>query len=278
MASLRRSKTLSPDGQTARFLYTIIKQLDLKTIDWNEVAGSLDITNGHAARMRFSRFKQHIEGTPTQPRASRSKKDCEKVTKGKRKGVKRALEDEVKAEQGKADLEDGKTDIKKETGMSVKQEQNIQVKQEPDARSELGEPPLIKIKREPSAVETRTRSIAAVATQLTPNSGPVMSFGIPPGLPSASPAAVASRLPSAPPAPPPQPTVSLADLQLLPQMLPPPSEAFASLGSSYVLHTTPSQSSNCVGAATPRTQMESNIEYQLDISFPVVIKNETVDS
>lgn len=61
MASLRRSKTLTPDGQTARFLYTILKQLDLKTVDWNEVAEVLDITNGHAARMRYSRFKQQIE-------------------------------------------------------------------------------------------------------------------------------------------------------------------------------------------------------------------------
>ena len=37
-------------------------------IDWNEVAGSLDITNGHAARMRFSRFKQQMEGIQPQVR------------------------------------------------------------------------------------------------------------------------------------------------------------------------------------------------------------------
>src|SRR5436853_3647050 len=44
MASLRKSKALSPDGQTARFLYTILKQLDMKTVDWNLIADGLDIT------------------------------------------------------------------------------------------------------------------------------------------------------------------------------------------------------------------------------------------
>lgn len=47
------------------------------------MAGSLDITNGHAARMRFSRFKQQMEGIPTQtrktkvstPRPKKAKKD-----------------------------------------------------------------------------------------------------------------------------------------------------------------------------------------------------------
>ncbi|KAL9122599.1 MAG: hypothetical protein Q9187_000852 [Circinaria calcarea] len=60
------------DGATARFLYTILKQLDHKSIDWNIVAGDLDITNGHAARMRFSRFKQHMEGVPPTPRKPRA--------------------------------------------------------------------------------------------------------------------------------------------------------------------------------------------------------------
>ncbi|KAL2041773.1 hypothetical protein N7G274_005557 [Stereocaulon virgatum] len=56
------------DGAIAKFLYTILKQLDLKSIDWQEVANGLDITNGHAARMRFSRFKQQMEGTTSHPR------------------------------------------------------------------------------------------------------------------------------------------------------------------------------------------------------------------
>lgn len=104
MASLRRSKTLSADGQTARFLYTILKQLDLKTIDWNAVAAAMEITNGHAARMRFSRFKQHMEGVPTQPRTPRTKtekkekKEKEGLEKPVKKGIKRDADGDVKEE------------------------------------------------------------------------------------------------------------------------------------------------------------------------------------
>lgn len=87
--SVRRSKAMPTDGPTAKFLYTIIKQLDLKSvppllsisttrlttqIDWNLVASQLEISNGHAARMRFSRFKQQMEGTTSTPRASKPKK------------------------------------------------------------------------------------------------------------------------------------------------------------------------------------------------------------
>lgn len=43
-------------------------------IDWSLVASQLDITNGHAARMRFSRFRQHMEGIPTNPRGPRQPK------------------------------------------------------------------------------------------------------------------------------------------------------------------------------------------------------------
>ena len=69
----------------SKFLYTIVKQLDLKSvslklphdriyglkeaqIDWAAVAAQLNITNGHAARMRFSRFKQAMEGVVPAPR------------------------------------------------------------------------------------------------------------------------------------------------------------------------------------------------------------------
>jgi hypothetical protein len=106
MASLRRNKTLSPDGQTARFLYTIIKQLDLKAIDWNLVAGSLEITNGHAARMRYSRFKQHMEGTiTTQTRAPKAGKKEKESNEGKDwkqgKGAKEGKEGKVSSKKGK---------------------------------------------------------------------------------------------------------------------------------------------------------------------------------
>ncbi|THC94574.1 hypothetical protein EYZ11_005934 [Aspergillus tanneri] len=66
------------DSPTAKFLYTIIKQLDLKSIDWNLVASQLDISNGHAARMRYSRFRQQMEGITSTPRAPRPKKTANK--------------------------------------------------------------------------------------------------------------------------------------------------------------------------------------------------------
>ncbi|KAI9894836.1 MAG: hypothetical protein M1814_000056 [Vezdaea aestivalis] len=64
--NLRAPARTAPIDPQARFLWTILKQLDHKSIDWNEVARDLKITNGHAARMRFSRFKGQIEGR--QPR------------------------------------------------------------------------------------------------------------------------------------------------------------------------------------------------------------------
>ncbi|KAL4884409.1 hypothetical protein BJY04DRAFT_215378 [Aspergillus karnatakaensis] len=81
---VRRSKTMPTDSPTAKFLYTIIKQLDLKgarippqalsifitdsrQIDWTLVASQLEISNGHAARMRYHRFRNQMEGiNPTQ--------------------------------------------------------------------------------------------------------------------------------------------------------------------------------------------------------------------
>ncbi|KOS36828.1 hypothetical protein ACN38_g12396 [Penicillium nordicum] len=59
----QRNKVLETDTPTAKFLYTIIKQLDLKSIDWNRVASDVEISNGHAARMRYSRFRQQMDGT-----------------------------------------------------------------------------------------------------------------------------------------------------------------------------------------------------------------------
>ncbi|KAF7588790.1 hypothetical protein BBP40_005221 [Aspergillus hancockii] len=79
MSTVRRSKAMPTDGPTVKFLYTIIKQLDLKSIDWSLVASQLEISNGHAARMRYSRFRQQMEGTTSTPRSSRPKKTSNKA-------------------------------------------------------------------------------------------------------------------------------------------------------------------------------------------------------
>lgn len=84
------------------------------------VASQLGITNGHAARMRFSRFKQHMEGVPTAPRKPRSnvprpakvpKRVKAEVSKGGREDLsgtapqgERKPEARVKAEPGVVDL------------------------------------------------------------------------------------------------------------------------------------------------------------------------------
>ncbi|KAM3078091.1 hypothetical protein ACMFMG_002607 [Clarireedia jacksonii] len=53
-----------------RLLWAMLSQKSLKDIDWNKVAMdpilSQEITNGHAARMRYSRFKKQMEdATPS---------------------------------------------------------------------------------------------------------------------------------------------------------------------------------------------------------------------
>ncbi|KAJ5211506.1 uncharacterized protein N7498_003152 [Penicillium cinerascens] len=80
----QRSKVLDTEGQTPKFLYAIIKQLDMKTVDWNRVASDLEISNGHAARMRYSRFKSQMEPSSAQKNAR--KKNSKKGEKGEPKG------------------------------------------------------------------------------------------------------------------------------------------------------------------------------------------------
>lgn len=136
-AGMRRSKAMPTDGPTAKFLYAIIKQLDLKSvsvlrrgnagllilfqqIDWNMVAASLEISNGHAARMRYSRFRQQMEGTTSTPRGSRPKKNAGKCDKGG-SNPKAGL---------KQDPGSSPPAVKRENGVVVKQEHGVPVKQE----------------------------------------------------------------------------------------------------------------------------------------------------
>ena len=44
----------------------------LHQVDWQIVANDLGIAKGHAARMRFLRFRQQMEGIPKKPRQSNS--------------------------------------------------------------------------------------------------------------------------------------------------------------------------------------------------------------
>lgn len=101
----------------AKFMYYIVKQLDVRSVrlcqppalsrppskkktqlthrqvDWNLVASDMEITNGHAARMRFARFKNQMEGTVPKARAPRDKSRAPKAKRVKTK-------DEKKEEDG----------------------------------------------------------------------------------------------------------------------------------------------------------------------------------
>ncbi|KAB5585791.1 hypothetical protein GE09DRAFT_38492 [Coniochaeta sp. 2T2.1] len=84
----------SNDTPMTRFLLAILNQKDLKDIDWNKVAHDpllpQEITNGHAARMRFSRFRQLVQGPQPQKR-NRTASSKNRVTKSKKDGkVKKA--------------------------------------------------------------------------------------------------------------------------------------------------------------------------------------------
>ncbi|KFY92063.1 hypothetical protein V498_05174 [Pseudogymnoascus sp. VKM F-4517 (FW-2822)] len=97
------------EAQMAKFMYYIVKQLDVRSVDWNLVASDMEITNGHAARMRFARFKNQMEGTVPKARAPRDKSRAPKAKRVKTK-------DEKKEEDGgekallKLKLEEGAAD------------------------------------------------------------------------------------------------------------------------------------------------------------------------
>ncbi|CAK7264975.1 hypothetical protein SEPCBS119000_001269 [Sporothrix epigloea] len=58
---------INPDKAIARLLFAMLKQKSLKDIDWNLVACDPvlleEISNGHAARMRYSRFRASVENS-----------------------------------------------------------------------------------------------------------------------------------------------------------------------------------------------------------------------
>ncbi|ODA81637.1 hypothetical protein RJ55_00138 [Drechmeria coniospora] len=83
----------------ARFLFAIIKQKNLKNVDWNLVASDPvllePISNGHAARMRFSRFRATV--TVDEARRQHIIDDNNRVSKPLKKRAS-ARRDHVKSE------------------------------------------------------------------------------------------------------------------------------------------------------------------------------------
>lgn len=220
MASLRRSKVLSPDGQTAKFLYTIIKQLDLKAIDWNEVASGLEITNGHAARMRYSRFKAQIEGLPTQskPRAPRPKKDASVAAKGKGKNKPGYEPGKVDDLEGEDDDCDGDMKMEQDGGLGIKNEGFSKIKHE-DSMTDVSMHSTaildtVTVKPEPGLMTKRNIMDESAVPKIKVKQEPTTS-------PSPS-----------PPSYPFSPTPGLAALDLTPYRTPPPTPTASTLGFS----------------------------------------------
>ncbi|KAF7872506.1 hypothetical protein EAF04_003427 [Stromatinia cepivora] len=97
---------MANDGAINRLLYAILSQKCLKDIDWNRVAHdpilSQEITNGHAARMRYSRFKKQMDGATSMPTGPRKIATPRRSRVGKKKPAKR----EPKFKSRKDSLED----------------------------------------------------------------------------------------------------------------------------------------------------------------------------
>ncbi|KAL2018649.1 hypothetical protein VTK56DRAFT_552 [Thermocarpiscus australiensis] len=141
------------DNAMARFLFAILQQKCLKDIDWNKVAHNpilaQEITNGHAARMRYSRFRAAMLGLEPQ-RRNRTSANKSRVSKKKK-------EDSVKPkkEEGDSSSGDGKVKIENTTdtkATTVKSERRSVTTQQPPAPSQPPAPmtrPEMMMKTEP---------------------------------------------------------------------------------------------------------------------------------
>ncbi|KAK0122374.1 hypothetical protein ONS95_010615 [Cadophora gregata] len=121
------------DNAITRLLYAILSQNSLRDINWDKVANepilNNEITNGHAARMRYSRFKKQMDAstgnlqppTPRKPRKNRVEK-TKSAKKDKRPlgGPKTERDDEkeIKSEgKGKGKEREHKRGVKSEYGI-----------------------------------------------------------------------------------------------------------------------------------------------------------------
>ncbi|KAI1425621.1 hypothetical protein F5Y12DRAFT_363289 [Xylaria sp. FL1777] len=113
------------DNAMTRFLFAILRQKNLKDIDWNQVAHdpilAQPITNGHAARMRYSRFRSAMLGLePT--RRNRTNPPKSRVTKSK-KDSKNKRDDHMKSESpGPESPHSASPELQLPTSQKIKQE------------------------------------------------------------------------------------------------------------------------------------------------------------
>ncbi|KAL8932794.1 MAG: hypothetical protein Q9211_006124 [Gyalolechia sp. 1 TL-2023] len=162
------------DAAVAKFLYTIMKQLNLKSIDWDAVAKELQITNGHAARMRYSRFKQQMEGptTPTRkPRASGPRKRKQKGDEAPKPKKKAKKDDESQPE-------DGKSEDAQAMGSSEPATPSLKIEPtEPTEPTDLPDPSIkreVEVKQEPAESGLNIVTLAPTNNETSTGKLPVM--------------------------------------------------------------------------------------------------------
>ncbi|KAG8160546.1 hypothetical protein KVR01_010082 [Diaporthe batatas] len=138
------------DNVMARFLFAILQQKNLKDIDWNAVAHNpilaQEITNGHAARMRYSRFRNSLLNIEPQ-RRNRAGAGKSKITKSKKE-----------------------TKAKKENEQPIKDDPNARPRsQEDEPQAPKAPPPKIKDENRVKRELQQTPSEACVAEPDVPH-------------------------------------------------------------------------------------------------------------
>ncbi|KAL2263268.1 hypothetical protein VTK26DRAFT_7533 [Humicola hyalothermophila] len=148
------------DNAMARFLFAILQQKCLKDIDWNKVARdpvlTQPITNGHAARMRYSRFKAAMLGHEPQ-RRNRTNPDKSRVSK---KNLKKTNIRKLKTEESSRDNGNGSDNIKAEAASDANPV--IAIKTEQRGATPSSQPPVPMM---PTAATVKTEPELAHCTQ-----------------------------------------------------------------------------------------------------------------
>ncbi|KAK7534271.1 uncharacterized protein J3D65DRAFT_660638 [Phyllosticta citribraziliensis] len=141
------------DKSNADMLYSILKQLDLKYIDWKIIAEECKISNGHAARMRYHRFRQTMENIQPSKRGPRAPKGSSKRQKlSKCKGALSDDDDEDKYFV-KPEEEDSKLGIKDEPKTEAWSDDDIPLSRVPRVKREIKEETMEDLDREVKAPE-----------------------------------------------------------------------------------------------------------------------------
>ena len=102
------------------------------------MADQLDITNGHAARMRYSRFKQQMEGIPPTARKARTATPRQKKVKSDKPDKKDKDKKQTEEHQVPIFKVEKEEDMDEMPGVEPTVKEEYFVKPEPVIKTELG--------------------------------------------------------------------------------------------------------------------------------------------